>query len=105
MRVVGSAQVRAEKVMFGSHVVDRFRERVRPDLSFPAARELLRRILPDANLCHDIPNGIHCNSLRDQILTVGWLTFQHHDTSIVLPLVPWPEGLVATTCITRRAEA
>lgn len=103
MRVIGHATVLGERVMFGSHAVDRFRERVEPG-SFPNARSRLEALIgAKGRIREDVPRGVRVRSLRDQILTVGYLTFEEAGQFVVLPLVPWPGGLAATTCLTTRS--
>jgi hypothetical protein len=99
MRVVGRIRVAGETVMFGAHVVDRFRQRVIPGLKFEDARKRLIELAGAGQLVYEQPRGFRTTTLRDRILNVAWLTFDHEGRSIVLPLVPWPGGLVAPTCV------
>lgn len=105
MRVVGHATVQGERIMFGSHCVDRFRERVEAETFSKARSRLVTLIGAKGRIRERVPSGVRVRSLRDQIITVGYLTFEHAGQTVVLPLVPWPGGLAATTCLTTRSRA
>lgn len=102
MRIVGSAWLNGDKIMFGAHAVDRFRQRVEPEMGFMEARAKLEELAATGKIQLDKPPGIHITNLRDEILNEGWLVFRHHGKLVVLPLVPWPQGYAAPTCLARK---
>jgi hypothetical protein len=105
VRIVGSVTLHGEKIAFGAHAVDRFRQRVEPEMGFMEARAKLEELAAGAKIQLDQPRGIRLTTLRDQILNDGWLVFKHKGQLVVLPLVPWPNGHAAPTCLARKEKA
>lgn len=103
MRVVGSVWLHGQKITFGAHAVDRFRQRVHPEWGFQEARRNLLEQAADGEIHLEPPDGIRLTTLRDEILNDGWLTFTCLGKVVVLPLVPWPQGSAAPTCLAKEA--
>lgn len=102
MRIHARATVGPEKIQFTSHAVSRFRERVRPELTFEQCEaQLVQAVSERGEIRPEKPRGIKSGGLKHQILTEGWLCVTRAGALIVFPLVAHPQGLLATTCITR----
>lgn len=101
MRVVGSIRLHGDKISFGAHAVDRFRQRVHPEWGFDEAKVKLEELAKEGEIRLEPPAGVRITTLRDRILNDGWLVFTYMGKLVVLPLVPWPQGYAAPTCLAR----
>lgn len=103
--IAARAEVGPEHIQFTAHAVARFRERVRPELTYEQCEaQLVKAVTERGEIKLQRPKGIKSAGLRHQILTEGWLCLRRAGSLIVFPLVAHPNGLLATTCMTRRGS-
>lgn len=103
MNVVAITEVRGEKVVFGPHTVQRFRERVEPELGYYNAIRRLREYLRAGKLRPFPPPGLQTRH-QAHPENVGYLTFRHDVGLVVLPLIEGEDGYAAPTCLTARRD-
>ncbi len=87
-------EVTAIDVVLSRHAVERFRERVRPGLNLPAAREALERLVAMSPVVAERPAWLH----EDGEASDAWLEVTD---AIVLALRRCGASWHATTCLTR----
>ena len=83
-----------DSVVLSGHAVLQYQQRVKPGLEPGAARAELNRLRSLGQISADAPHWLNAAKPAPYYLLLG--------DAIVLPLAPYTDGWIATTCVTQR---